>query len=172
MKLSILLISTFLVAATIGALGMDGPPKAPVHETEDEYFGTKIKDPYRWMENIKQDPEVQQWLKAQADFTRQTLDSMPGYAKLKARIAELINSEPATISRPRLLANGNLFYLKTAAGQNTAKLCYRKEASADEVLLVDPDSFEKQDGKPHAINFYAPSLDRFSRGVWNFGPRL
>src|SRR5258707_12485938 len=57
---------------------MDGPPKAPVHETEDEYFGTKIKDPYRWMENIKQDPEVQQWLKAQADFTRQTLDSMPG----------------------------------------------------------------------------------------------
>jgi hypothetical protein len=67
---------------------------------------------------------------------------MPGYAKLKARIAELINSEPATISRPRLLANGNLFYLKTAAGQNTAKLCYRKEASADEVLLVDPDSFE------------------------------
>ena len=101
MKLSILLISTFLVAATIGALGMDGPPKAPVHETEDEYFGTKIKDPYRWMENIKQDPEAQQWLKAQADFTRQTLDSMPGYAKLKARIAELINSEPATISRPR-----------------------------------------------------------------------
>jgi protease II len=93
MKLSILLISTFLVAATIGALGMNGPPKAPVHETEDEYFGTKIKDPYRWMENIKQDPEVQQWLKAQADFTRQTLDSMPGYAKLKARIAELINSE-------------------------------------------------------------------------------
>ena|SRR5215831_11856227 len=77
MKLSILLISTFWVAATIGALGMDGPPKAPVHETEDEYFGTKIKDPYRWMENIKQDPEAQQWLKAQADFTRQTLDSMP-----------------------------------------------------------------------------------------------
>ena len=114
MKLSILLISTFLVAATIGALGMDGPPKAPVHETEDKYFGTKIKDPYRWMENIKQDPEGQQWLKAQADFTRQTLDSMPGYAKLKARIAELINSEPATISRPRsgeresfLLENGS-----------------------------------------------------------------
>jgi hypothetical protein len=58
MKLSILLISTFWVAAAIGALGMDGPPKAPVHETEDEYFGTKIKDPYRWMENIKQDPEA------------------------------------------------------------------------------------------------------------------
>ena len=86
MKLSILLISTFLVAPTIGAFGMDGPPKAPVHETEDEYFGTKIKDPYRWMENFKEDPEAQQWLKTQADFTRQTLDSRPGYAKLKARL--------------------------------------------------------------------------------------
>ena len=159
MKLSILFISAIWVTATIGLLGMDGPPKAPVLEAEDEYFGTKIRDPYRWMENIKQDTRAQQWLKAQADFTRQTLDSMPGFAKLKARIAELINSEPATISRPHLLANGNLFYLKTAAGQNTAKLCFRKEASADEVLLVDPDSFERQDGKPHAINFFVPSWD-------------
>jgi hypothetical protein len=97
---------------------------------------------------------------------------MPGYAKLKARIAELINSEPATISRPRLLANGNLFYLKTAAGQKTAKLCYRKEASADEVLLVDPDSFEKQDGQPPCHQFLRTIMERFSRGVWNFGPRL
>lgn len=159
MKLSILLISVFCLAATIRSFGIDDPPRAPVHEAEDEYFGTKIKDPYRWMENIKQDPEAQRWLKAQADFTRQTLDSMPGYAKLKARIAELVSSDSATISQPRLLANGNLFYLKTAVGQNTAKLCFRKESSADEVLLVDPDDFEKQDGKPHAINFYAPSWD-------------
>jgi prolyl oligopeptidase len=111
MKLPFLLIPAFWVAAAIGSFGKDAPPKAPVHEVEDEYFGTKITDPYRWMENIKQDPEAQQWLKSQADFTRQTLDSMPGYAKLKARITELVNSEPATISQPRLLANGNLFYL-------------------------------------------------------------
>jgi prolyl oligopeptidase len=159
-KLPLLLISAFWAsAAAIGSPVTDGPPKAPVHEAVDEYFGTKITDPYRWMENIKQDREAQQWLKAQADFTGQSLDSMPGYAKLKDRITELVNSEPATISQPRLLANGNLFYLKTAAGQNTAKLCFRKATSSDEVLLVDPDSFEKQDGKPHAINFYVPSWD-------------
>src|SRR5271168_3321189 len=44
MKLSILLISAFSLAATIRSLGMDDPPRAPVHEVEDEYFGTKIKD--------------------------------------------------------------------------------------------------------------------------------
>jgi prolyl oligopeptidase len=159
MKLSILPIFAIWIATTIYVLAEDGPPKAPVHEVEDEYWGIKIKDPYRWMENIKQDPEAQQWLKAQADFTMRTLDSMPGYGKLKARITELVNSEPATISRPQLLANGNVFYLKTAAGQNTAKLCFRKSVSADEVVLVNPDEFGKQDGKPHAINFYAPSMD-------------
>ena len=159
MKQSILFIFVIWVATSSRLLAEDEPPKAPVHEVEDEYWGIKIKDPYRWMENIKQDPETQQWLKAQADFTMRTLDPMPGYAKLKARIAELVNSEPATISRPHLLANGSLFYLKTAAGQNTAKLCFRKSVSADEVVLVNPDEFGKQDGKARAINFYAPSMD-------------
>ena len=88
MKLSILLISAFWLAATIGSLGMDGPPKAPVHEAEDEYFGTKIKDPYRWMENIKQDPEAQRWLKAQADFASTSI------------IPILRNSEKSRRARP------------------------------------------------------------------------
>ncbi len=65
------------------SLAQDQPPKAPVHEVQDDYFGTKITDPYRWLENIKQDPEAQKWLKAQADFTREKLDSMPGYNNLK-----------------------------------------------------------------------------------------
>jgi hypothetical protein len=68
---------------------------------------------------------------------------MPGYEKLKARLTELINSRPATIAKPRQLANGNLFYLKTSANQNTAKLCFRRSASDEEIVLVDPDDFQK-----------------------------
>ncbi|HLJ40518.1 MAG TPA: hypothetical protein VKT50_03420 [Candidatus Acidoferrales bacterium] len=45
------------------------PPVAPVRPVTDEYYGTKIVDNYRYMENLK-DPEVQQWMKAQADYTR------------------------------------------------------------------------------------------------------
>jgi prolyl oligopeptidase len=140
-------------------LADDKPPQAPVHEVQDDYFGTKISDPYRWMENIKHDPEAQKWLKAQADFTRQKFDAMPGYNRLKARIAELMNSEPATIEGPQVMANGNIFYLKTAANQNTAKLCYKATASAAEVILVDPDDYQKREGKPFAINYYVPSWD-------------
>jgi prolyl oligopeptidase len=149
----------FLSAAPGLCWAEDKPPQAPVHEVQDDYFGTKISDPYRWMENIKQDPEAQKWLKGQADFTRQKLDSMPGYNKLKARITQLVNSEPATVRVPQILPNGNIFYLKTEANQNTAKLCFRASRSADEVTLVDPDDFQKRDGKPYAINYFVPSWD-------------
>jgi prolyl oligopeptidase len=159
MNLRFLGCLTIYLTTLTSSFAVDGPPTAPVREVQDEYWGTKITDPYRWLENVQQDADAQQWVQAQAAFTRKTLDSLPGYQKLKARITELVNSEPAKIARPRMLANGNLFYLKTAAGQNTAKLFFRKSASADEALLVDPDLFTKKDGKPRAINFYEPSWD-------------
>jgi prolyl oligopeptidase len=159
MKLSILVLFAGCLANISPLLADDGPPEAPVREVQDEYWGTKITDPYRWLENVEHDAEAQKWLKAQADFTRATLDALPGYEKLKGRISELVNSEPATISKPHLLANGNIFYMKTVAGQNTAKLYFRKSTASGEVLLVDPDTFGKQDGRPRAINFYQPSSD-------------
>ncbi len=140
-------------------LSLDPPPKAAVRTVEDEYFGVKISDPYRWLESIKDSPEAQGWLKAQADYSRKLIDSMPGYEKLKARVTELISSRPATIAKPRQLANGNLFYLKTPGNQNTAKLCFRRSAADDEMVLVDPDDFQKRTGLPHAINFFEPSWD-------------
>ncbi len=51
-------------------------PKAEVRNVEDEYFGTKIIDPYRWMENDKS-PEFVGFLKSQADYARTTLDKLP-----------------------------------------------------------------------------------------------
>jgi hypothetical protein len=53
------------------------PPVAPVKPVTDDYYGTKVVDPYRYMENLK-DPEVQTWMKAQNDYTRAVLESIPG----------------------------------------------------------------------------------------------
>ncbi len=49
------------------------------------------------MENLK-DPQMQRWMKAQADYTRAALDALPGYTKLYKRIDDPNSSEPAQAS--------------------------------------------------------------------------
>ena len=62
------LILAACVAAPHPSPAADAPPVAPVRDVIDEYWGQKIADPYRYMENHK-DPQVQAWIKGQADFT-------------------------------------------------------------------------------------------------------
>lgn len=71
------------------------PPVAPVRPVTD-YFGTKVVDDYRYMVDLK-DPEVQKWMKAQADYTRETHDALPVYPALLKRIAELDASTSARV---------------------------------------------------------------------------
>jgi len=61
------------------------PPPAPVRPVTEDYFGTKVVDPYRYMEDLK-NPEVEAWFKAQNDYTRAVLASIPGRDSLLARI--------------------------------------------------------------------------------------
>ncbi len=53
------------------ALAVSAPPLpevAPVKPVIDDYFGIKVSDPYRYMENLG-DPAVQRWFKSQADYS-------------------------------------------------------------------------------------------------------
>jgi len=59
------------------------PSAAPVRPVTDDYYGTKVVDPYRYMENLN-DPEVQAWMKAQNDHTRAVLARIPGREPLLA----------------------------------------------------------------------------------------
>lgn len=72
------------------------PPVAPVGPVTDDYYGAKVVDDYRYMEELK-DREVQKWMKAQADYTRETLDALPVYPALLKRIAELDAPTPARV---------------------------------------------------------------------------
>ena len=134
------------------------PPVAPVRPVTDEYFGIKVADPYRYMENME-DPEVQAWMKAQNDYTRALLAKLPGRDALLKRVVELDNSAPATVSSVTQTITGRYFYLKTRSGENTAKLYMRDGLNGEEKLLIDPDRLKSADGAPHAINYYAASLD-------------
>src|SRR5437764_11547021 len=111
----------FAILLAFSAHAQNAPPAFPPGHTQDTFFGTVVDDPYRALEDIN-NPEVAAWAKAQADFARATLDSLPGYGALKKRIAELDESTTAVIGAMRLDASGNLFFLRRAAAENTLKL--------------------------------------------------
>ncbi|HSI34426.1 MAG: prolyl oligopeptidase family serine peptidase [Phycisphaerae bacterium] len=141
------------------ALEADKPPVAPVRPVVDDHHGTKVTDPYRYMEKMA-DPEVAAWVKGQADFARRTLESIPGRDALLARIAELDAGAPYRIHVLRRWADGRLLYYKTLATENLEKL-YLSDAAGTERLLIDPEKLTSDaKAKGHlSLSFAAASPD-------------
>src|ERR1700726_4589045 len=73
------------------------PPAAPVRTVTDEYFGVKVADPYRYMEDLK-NPEIAAWFKGQNDYTRAVLNRIPGRSAFLTRIKALDESAPARVT--------------------------------------------------------------------------
>jgi prolyl oligopeptidase len=147
-----------LLALAAFAAHAQTPPQAfPARNVPATFFGTVVDDPYRDLEDVAK-PEVAAWAKSQADFARGQLDSLPGYKALGERVAELDESAAASVGQVRIDGKGTLFFTRRGAKDNTMKL-YVRDAKGAETLLVDPDDWQKENGKPHAINYFAPSHD-------------
>ena len=147
-----------LVAVAAFAAHAQTPPAAfPARNVPATFFGTVVDDPYRDLEDVK-NPDVMAWAKSHADFARSQLDSLPGYQGLRSRVAELDESATASVGTVRLDGKGTLFFTRRGARDNTLKL-YQRDTKGGETLLVDPDDWQKETGKPHAINYFAPSFD-------------
>lgn len=149
-----LALVSFLLAHVVAA---QVPPPFPAQNVQETFFGTVVDDPYRGLESL-QDPAVAAWMKAQADYARRTLDALPGYAPLSKRIAELDDANSAVVESVTRTSDGSLFFTRRAAAENTFKL-YHRNAAGQETRLVDPDDWQKENGKPHAINYFSPSAD-------------
>ncbi len=148
-----------LVAAALAcaqARAQDGPPATPIHEVTDEYFGVKVTDPYRWIENTSS-PEVVAWMKAQNDYARTVLARIPGRDKLATRIKDLDNA--GSVVSAVQVWGGKYFYFRTDPGSDNRKLYVRDVGSTSERLLVDPEKLTTADGKHFSIDYFAPSLD-------------
>jgi prolyl oligopeptidase len=137
---------------------INNQPIAPIEPVTDNYFGTDVVDNYRYMENFN-DPAVQQWVKAQAEYTIDTLAQLPGRKAFVDRMRELDASVPAKVYGILRLANGNIFYLKIGSQDDVAKLYMRDSINSPEMLLVDPDRFRRETGKVHTIDEFTPSWD-------------
>ena len=97
------------------------PPIARIEPVVDIYFGEKVTDPYRWMENEK-DRDWLPFLRAQNAYTRAVLDKLPGREELLERIQQL-SGDIATPSKLQL-AGGRVFFQQRPAGANNYKLFF------------------------------------------------
>ena len=121
----------------------------------DDYFGTKVTDDYRWMED-RWSPRFKAWLQDQDTYARTILDRIPGRDILQARVAAH-SGAAATVSDVRL-AGGRLYYGKREPGHDTIKLYVREGVEGVERLLVDPDKSATA-GQHFALDYYKPSQD-------------
>ena len=67
-------------------------PEAHRSDHTDEYFGTVVADPFRWMEEMEA-TEVTAWVDAQNELAVPFLGGLPGHAEIRARLTGLWNFE-------------------------------------------------------------------------------
>jgi prolyl oligopeptidase len=134
------------------------PPIAPKGDVVDTYHGTKIADPYRAMENLK-DPKVLEWMKAQSAYAAAVLDQIPGRKALLERIQELDKGAPYLVSDLSRLKDGTIFYQKLNAGAETRVICSRKSVTGEETVVLDPKVYESGGGSHASLEFFVPSPD-------------
>ena len=104
----------------------------------DEYFGTKVTDNYRWLED-DMSAETAAWVKAQNKATQGYLKQIPYRDKIKSRLAALLDYEK--VGMPFIEGDYSYFY-KNDGLQNQYVLYRQKGDSAPEVFL-DPNTFSK-----------------------------
>ncbi|WP_064121103.1 hypothetical protein [Halotalea alkalilenta] len=124
----------------------------------DEHFGTKIADPYRWLENdAKCDPDVAAWVAAQNQLTRAFLAELPGRELLRERLTTLFDHERLTAPQER----GNRYFFTRNAGlDDQALLVAREGVSGSDRVLIDPNGWA-EDGS----GFFYSSFSEPGKGT-------
>jgi prolyl oligopeptidase len=130
------------------------PPTKTV-DASDTYFGKTYKDPYRWLENMKE-KDVEAWFKAQTELTDGLLAKIPARDALAQEWMELDKLKPADYSSITY-EHGRVFYKKTLGGENVGKLFFREGWKGTEQLLFDPATYKT--GVVTTIESILPSWD-------------
>ena len=152
------------LAAAIAAGSTDrsaiAPPggalKYPVARRDshvDDYHGTPVADPYRWMENIDS-PETRRWVAAEQRLSRAYLDALPGRSAIALRLRKIWNFEKWT--PPKRYGN-HWFYTHNDGLQNQPVVFVMDDPGGAGRPLLDPNTLSS-DGTA-ALNETAVSDD-------------
>lgn len=122
----------------------------------DDYHGTKVADPYRWLEDDNSD-ETKAWVKAQNEVTFGYLKAIPQRAKIRERLEKAWNYERTGVPFEH---GGKWFFNRNSGLQNQSVLHVTESLEAEARVLLDPNTLSK-DGTT-SLTEAAPSED----GKW------
>lgn len=121
----------------------------------DDYFGTKVADPYRWLENDTT-AETAQWVEAQRAVTKDYLSQIPFRDDIKKRLTELVNYERYSLPSKRFnrylfskndgLQNQNVIYIQNSLDEEPSVLLDPNTLSDDGTVSL-AGTYQSNDGK-------------------------
>lgn len=135
---TISVISIFL-ATGIFAQGGFNYPAAKKADQVDNYHGTSVPDPYRWLEDDNS-AETTSWVAAQNILTQNYLATIPQRQQIKTRLTKLWNYEK--YSAP-FKEGGKYFYYKNDGLQNQSILYVANSETDAGKVLLDPNKFSE-----------------------------
>ena len=146
-----------LIIATMTAISCNNNgiryPETRQCDVVDEYFQTKVADPYRWLEDDTS-AEVAEWVNAQNRITAEFLDKIPFRNSIKDRLSELWNYDATGCP---VKEGGRYFFFKKSGLQNQSVLYTTKSLDQEPTVLLDPNTLSS-DGTV-ALSDYSPSRD-------------
>jgi len=175
-KAAFFTILVSLLTAAVPAQTSIAYPKAKKVEQVDNFHGTAVADPYRWMEETTS-ADTQAWIEEQNKITSAYLATIPERSKIKARLTELWNYE--RYGAPSKIADGFYIYTKNDGLQNQS-VWYRAKSiddpgtvffdpnklSADGTVALSGSSFT-DDGKLWAYGIAKSGSDRTEWKIMN-----
>src|SRR5579859_19994 len=137
LPLSFAWLSAFTVAAAPdpSSAKLSYPVTAKTN-TVDDYHGTKVADPYRWLEDDNS-PATKAWVEAENKVTFGYLEKIPERAAIKQRITDIWNYERFGVP---FKEGGRYFLTRNNGLQNQSVLYSMSAVDAEPVLLLDPNT--------------------------------
>lgn len=129
----LIVASVFMGGATAAPLNY---PPSPPGSTVDDYFGTRVADPYRWLEDVDSEATVR-WVQQQNALTLPLLAALPQREPFRQRLEALWNYERYENLQKRA---GRYFYRRNDGLQNQSVLYVRDTPTAAPRALVDPNT--------------------------------
>ncbi|MEJ2514837.1 MAG: prolyl oligopeptidase family serine peptidase [Gammaproteobacteria bacterium] len=128
-------------------------PEARRSDQVDDYFGTEVADPYRWMENLES-PELGAWVAAQNSLSTPWLHQLPTYPRFSQRLEALWSFERYTAPRVK---GPRYFYEYNDGRSDLSRLMVLDALDAEPRTLLDPSGLSED--RTELLARWSPSPD-------------